>query len=304
MTPEEYGLWTYGRTVSNKSKVVYLSGRNISREFFETNKDAIYRIADGLESKGWAKQLRPKRRHPKTGQWISADYYFLSHEEWIAQYGDSFCKVSEFAHDPEAPVENSRQGDERACLDNPSSLSRILDGPVEIYRYPVENSRQQYKNNLDVQSKRERERAPEAKSKTPLAPSNSQINGQVSEVRSWMLGLDPPLKFIPASKDKEQEATKTIIARRLKEGIAVADIKSAIGRIPLDHDPNPSFAIRDSLDAAIDRVMKDREDARKTAETVARCMEEQQRIARREAEELAQAESAELALVEDTLPEG
>jgi hypothetical protein len=298
MTPEEYGLWTYGRTVSFVSNIVYLSGRHIAQEFFETNKDAIYRIAEGLEAKGWAKKLRSKRRHPKTGQWISADYRFLSHDEWVSQYGDSFCKVSEVG-DPFNPVENSRQGTGEACLETHSGLSRILDGPVEISLHPVENPRHQYKSNCDVQYKRESERG--ATTQKPLALSTSQINGQVSELESWMLGLDPPLKFLPASKDRERESTKAVIVRRLKAGTPAADIKSAIACIPLEGEANPSFAIRDSLDAAINKVSGDRQKAREQAEQIRICTENEQARAAEEARRLFEQATAESDLIEDHL---
>jgi len=303
LTPEEYGLWTYGRTVSHESNIVYLSGRHIAQEFFETNKDAIYRIAEGMEAKGWARKLRSKRRHPKTGQWISADYRFLSHDEWVQQYGNSFCKVSD-VHDPDCPVENSRQAPSDPCLENSPSLSKSFDRPVENSGHPVENSRHQYKSNYDSQSKRKRESEATTEIATPRARPASEINRQVSELKTWMLGLPVPLKFVPGSKDGEHESTKAIVARHLQNGVSVSDLKLAIGKVPLDSDPNPSFAIRESLDAAIGRVHTDREQAERSKREYAAALEREITKGQCEREEAEAREAEATAFIEETLPQG
>ena len=104
-----------------------------------------------------------------------------------------------------------------------------------------------------------------------VQPDNQILANGISPARIVRSSLDPALKFMPASKDKETESTKAIVVRRLKEGVSVKDIKLAIERvIALDYDPNPSFAVRDNLDAGIDRIQSDREQTRQSQERLAR----------------------------------
>ncbi len=129
------------------------------------------------------------------------------------------------------------------------------------------NGNKSYKESY-CESKNKREKKnPESKTAHTLCSSTEneqdlgQIEAAVQEMQQWMLGLDPALKFMPASKDGEHDATKAIISRRLHEGVTARDIKTAVGRVPLDNDPNPSFTIRDNLDAAINQVLYDRKAA-------------------------------------------
>lgn len=304
MTLEEHGLYTYAASVSYESRKFYLSGPKVALEYRDTGRNVIYRVGQLLIESGWFKVISPRFKDRVTGLWKPAVVRPLTHDEWVAKYGDATCRANLHANGEPQPctktgmdanpcTNSSMHGFEQSMHDSESSMHDLASSMHGI----VNKSR----SSLEV-SLEESEREPEAKSKPPLAPSNSQINGQVSELKSWMLGLNPPLKFLPASKDKEQESTKTIIARRLKEGITVADIKSAVSCIPLDNDPNPSFAIRDSLDAAVDRVLRDTERKRQIAAMLVESTRSEQSKAQ---QELAAAEADRLAeelLIEDELP--
>jgi hypothetical protein len=138
----------------------------------------------------------------------------------------------------------------------------------------------------------------------PLSPActeNGQIDGQVDEIQGWMLGLTPPLKFAAASKDGETQSTKSILARRLKEGISVAEIKLAIAKIPLDFAPNPGFEVRDNLDAAINQVLKDHDKAAEQESLKVRLMDQERAKALTELAEADRKQAEEDALAEQGL---
>lgn len=301
MTPEEYGLWYYCRCVSKNSSTVYLSGREIAKEFDGISKNVIYRIADSLTAKGWFRDLAPYHRNAKTGALVPRTVYPLAHEEWVEQYSDIECHpifvspVPKSGQDDSVPVPVPippvpKSG--RSCPDSGTDLSR--------------NQEQRIK---EVESKDKRERG--KNSKSDIAPAlyscteNEQDLGQVKaavqEVQQWMLGLDPPLKFMPASKDKEIESTKTTITKRLSEGVSTQDIKVAIGRVPLDNDGNPSFAIRDNLDAAINQVLNDREAAAAQVKLLRKVEANERAKVVAELAEIAERQRQEEALVEDSL---
>jgi hypothetical protein len=138
----------------------------------------------------------------------------------------------------------------------------------------------------------------------PLSSDSEKIAGQVNDIQVWMLGLTPPLKFVPGSKDKLTESTRSIVARRLREGAPAKDIRLAIEKvIPLDFSPNPSFEVRDNLDAGIDRILADRNEARRTEEMVRQATIREQAIAATEQAEFARRKQEELELVEEELPD-
>jgi hypothetical protein len=304
MTLEEHGLYTYAVAVSYETGKFYLSGPKVAKEYRDTGRNVIYRVGQLLIELGWFEVISPRFKDRVTGLWRPSIVRPRSHAEWTANYGESDCRPSRIP-DPAVSdpcTKTGMEGKEPCTNSSMHGFEPSMHDSVQSM-HGFEQSMHENVNKIrsGFRSKKERESERAPKAETPLAPTTSQINGQVSELKSWMLGVEPPLKFLPASKDKEHEATKTIIARRLKAGISLADIKSAIERIPLDHDPNPSFAIRDSLDAAIDRIQEDRQTAHKTAELMAQCLANEQAKARREAEERAAKEQAEADFVEETL---
>ena len=107
MTLEEYGLWNYARSVSAESGRFYLSGRGTASCFYDTDKNAVYRVGESLLEKGWFKLLKDKSRHPRTGAWIPKIVYPLSHEEWVEKFTRTFCRVCQ---EDELPVPKLGQG--------------------------------------------------------------------------------------------------------------------------------------------------------------------------------------------------
>jgi DNA-binding transcriptional MerR regulator len=107
---------------------------------------------------------------------------------------------------------------------------------------------------------------------------------------------------MPGSKDGENPSTSSIIRKRLQQGVSVADIKRAASYVPLDNDKNPSFALRDSLDAAIDKLLREREKAEATQKLIVQTMERERAAAESELADLARQQELENSLIEDELP--
>ncbi len=204
MTPEEFGLWNYARSVSHNSDMVYLSGRQIARFFANTEKDAIYRIAKPLCDRGWFQVLRKKYRHPTTGQWICAVVRALDHEEWVRSHSDAFCVA---CPEEEVPVENLRQGQVP-----PVENSRT---PVENLPRPVENSRQKLISNS------------ESKSKTKTKSVRSHISKPSGQDKDLLASLAIISNDPKAAFDAKQ--SKQVIA--LRNDYSPDEIKSAFKEI-------------------------------------------------------------------------
>jgi len=296
MTPEEYGLWYYCRCVSKISSTVYLSGREIAKEFEGVSKNVIYRIADNLTAKGWFRDLAPYHRNAKTGTLVPRTVYALTHEEWVAQYSDIGCRP------PKSPVPKSGQ-------DDPAPVP-VTEPPVPKSGHSCPDSRTDLSRNQEqrikeVETKDERKRVREAKGDTkhPSHPTKTdgQIKAAITALKQDFLAHDPSLKFLPASKDGENPSTLSVIRRRLEQGISPADIRQALVHIPWDGDPNPSFTLRDNLDSAIDRVFQIREQERRRAAMLAESTAREQAAAAAQFAEIERDRAAELDLVEETL---
>jgi hypothetical protein len=115
LTPEEYGLWEYLRSVSHSTGIAYLSGRRIASDFIDTNKNAIYRIIDRLFEKSWLEEFSAFYR-TKSGMYVPRTAKVLTHDQWVAKYGRADCR----------PVPKSGQVGPVPV----SSLSRNQDTPV------------------------------------------------------------------------------------------------------------------------------------------------------------------------------
>jgi hypothetical protein len=308
MTPDEYGRWNYCRDVSHKSGKVYLSGRAIANEFSGITKNVIYRIAENLLAAGWLQELAKPHRVTKTGLLAPRVVRALSHDEWVAKYPAAPCR----ARMNQEPCPENRTG--VTCPENSPVLFSEPPVPFSASACPVLSaSCPEFgnKSERESESKYEREGERKKNSKSEASPTLTssteneqdlgQIEAAVQEMQQWMLGLDPALKFMPASKDGEHDATKAIIGRRLREGVTARDIKTAVGRVPLDNDPNPSFTIRDNLDAAINQVLKDREAAAVQANFLRAVEARERKKAVAELEEADRKQAEEQALIEDHL---
>ena len=86
LTPEEYGLWEYLRSVSHSTGIAYLSGRRIASDFVDTNKNAIYRIIDRLFEKSWLEEFSAFYR-TKSGMYVPRSAKVLTHDQWVVKYG-------------------------------------------------------------------------------------------------------------------------------------------------------------------------------------------------------------------------
>ena len=295
MTPEEFGLWNYCRSVSYESKIVYLSGREVAKAFSGISKNVIYRIADQLVAKGWFRELSPYTRNPKTGTLIPRRIYPLDHNEWVAQYSTIECRY--------VPVPNSGQDElpspvpiaGRTCPDlSPSCPGTGTD---------LSRNQEQYLKGFESNLERESERSKSTPIPSrPTSTDSGQVKAQIADIKQYLLSLDPPLKFMPASKDGENPSTSFVIRRRLQEGTPVADIKRAVSYVPLDNDGNPSFALRDSLDAAIDRLFRERDKEAQTRAMLETCTVNEQARAQEELLARRREDAATEALIEDELP--
>lgn len=115
LTPEEYGLWEYLRSVSHSTGIAYLSGRRIASDFVDTNKNTIYRLIDRLFEKSWLEEFSAFYR-TKSGMYVPRSAKVLTHDQWVVRYGRADCR----------PVPKSGQVEPVPV----SSLSRNRDTPV------------------------------------------------------------------------------------------------------------------------------------------------------------------------------
>jgi hypothetical protein len=122
MTPAEYGLWEYARTVSHASGVFYLDCRKTQAEFSGTSKSTIYRLAGSLQQKGFFVLLREPQRTAR-GTKTAKEYRPLSHEEWAAQHPNVTCPARGTSHVPET-------GQVATCPKIEGSLSQNRVSPV------------------------------------------------------------------------------------------------------------------------------------------------------------------------------
>lgn len=292
MTPEEFGLWNYCRSVSHESGVVYLSGREIAKAFSGISKNVIYRIANQLIAKGWLRVLAGYARNPKTGTLVPKKAYALDHSEWVAEYSAIECRpvpVPNSGQDAPAPVPLAG----RTCPD--LNASRPGTGT------DLSRNQEQYLKDFESNSERESERETTAIPSRSASKDNGQVKAQIADIKQYLLSLERPLKFMPASKDGENPSTSSVIRKRLSEAVSVADIKRAVRYVPLDKDDNPSFALRDHWDAAIDRLFREREKERETQELVRKTYEQERARAASDLQEAEQRRHEEEELVEESL---
>lgn len=178
MTPEEFGLWSYGRAVSHETGVLYL-GRDAAKQFDDTDKNAIYRISKCLLKSGWFELLREFSYNKKTGVFTAAQYRALSMEEWAEKYpGRLRTEPCPEIGNGSNPVPQSGQAS--ASPENGTHLSRNQDAPVPISDSPVPNSGINLKAaNLEKKNIEKKNQKQPAGSKSSAQSSNPV--GQESE---------------------------------------------------------------------------------------------------------------------------
>jgi hypothetical protein len=225
MTPEEYGLWCHASAVSHESREFYLSGPKVARHFSDTGKNVIYRIGRQLVAKGWFFVVRERAKNLNTGLWTPPIVRPLTHAEWIDRYSTSACIEDAFDPCPKPGMDQTDDPRPTSSMpDSDASMTDLSQSMPVLSQSMTGNGNKSYKESYcESKNKREWKKNPESKTAHTLSSSteNEQDLGQikiaVEEVQQWMLGLDPPLKFMPASKDKETESTKTTITERLLE---------------------------------------------------------------------------------------
>jgi hypothetical protein len=293
MTPEEYGLWYYCRCVSKKSSTVYLSGREIAKEFEGISKNVIYRIGDSLTAKGWFRDLAPYHRNDKTGTLVPRTVYALSHDEWTAKYSDIGCRLSKSpvpksGQDHQAPVPFSGPPVPiagRSCPDSRTDLSR--------------NQEQRIKE-VEIKEKRERRGAEPApspvSSRLDRQPKQDDLTGVIQQQAKTTA---PDASFSGKSLTALRAVCDT-------SDFAELEVREAVEFRMRQMDEfqrmNAGSNIAANLASDVSEIRRRREDAQKTAEMVRLCTEnEQKKAAEETAERLRKAEEEEL-LVEDELP--
>jgi hypothetical protein len=192
--------------------------------------------------------------------------------------------------------------------DSDASMTDLSQSMPALSQSMTGNGNKSYKESYcESKNKRERKKNPEPKTARALSSSTEneqdlgQIETAVQEMQQWMLDHDPPLKFMPASKDGQHEATREIVAKRLREGIPTQDIKAAVDRVPLDNDPNPSFTVRDNLDTAINQVLNSRKADAAQAKLLRKVEARERAKALAELAEVDRKRAEEESLVEDHL---
>jgi hypothetical protein len=91
MTPKEFGVWNYLRSVSHESGIAYLSGDQIAECFANTCGDAIYDTINRLKSKGWIEIFSPSYRN-NHGVWVARGGIVLDHAKWVEKFGPGDCR--------------------------------------------------------------------------------------------------------------------------------------------------------------------------------------------------------------------
>jgi|SRR5215469_11475107 len=131
MTPAEFGLWEYARTVSHETRIFFLDCRKTATQFTGTTKSTIYRLALSLKKKGWFVPLRDSVRKTD-GTYTANQYQPLSHEEWATNHPD-MCTRPE----PVPPVGQDREnqpvppvGQDGTCPKIDDRLSQNRVSPV------------------------------------------------------------------------------------------------------------------------------------------------------------------------------
>jgi len=150
LTPEEFGLWNYLRSVSYESGIAYLSGRQIAQHFDDTDKNAVYRIIDRLFAKAWLEEFSPFYR-TTNGSYVPRSAKVLDHATWVQAHGSASCR----------PVPNLGQGRPVPIPD----LSRNPDSPVPN----LGHSCPEIGNNIDVDVEVDSEKVVGVEEKCPLA---------------------------------------------------------------------------------------------------------------------------------------
>jgi len=132
MRPQEYALYAVAmRLTSGGTNPLYFDGRKMADRFRKASKSGIYRTADALADKGWFQpENRESTRDPKSKRFIARRYKVLSHDEWIAEHGDSECI------DHSIPVPYS--GTEPPTVDAESLRRRIYSALVRLREVATE----------------------------------------------------------------------------------------------------------------------------------------------------------------------
>jgi hypothetical protein len=298
MTPEEYGLWYYCRCVSKLSSTVYLSGREIAKEFEGVSKNVIYRIGDSLTAKGWFRDLAPYHRNAKTGTLVPRTVYALTHEEWVAKYSDIGCRP------PKPPVPKSGRDD--------SAPVPVSESPVPVAGHSCPDSRTDLSRNQEqrikeVETKDKRKRERKANNPDSLDhPENGQGMDRtralefVREIVKAAQKVESSAVILPHHK---KQLTDALLGTdfNLPELIRAAKTEAA----DWTNDPYRCGQAGNLLvSKLVNHALIAREDKEKelaTQQMLAESTEREQAKAATELAEIEQARAAELALVEDTL---
>jgi hypothetical protein len=161
MTPKEFGVWNYLRSVSHESGIAYLSGDQIAECFANTCGDAIYDTINRLKSKGWIKVFSPSYRNDH-GAWVARGGIVLDHAQWVEQFGSADCR----------PVGKSLQVTGTNLSVNPD-LSGNRPSPVAKSRPACRETA----NNIEVDFEVDSEKVGVVETNSPLALSSQNLSG-------------------------------------------------------------------------------------------------------------------------------
>ena len=84
MTPVEFAVWDFGRSVSHRSGELNFNGRKIAASFQGLGKSTVYEAATSLTAKGFFKLVKDTKR--QGGRYTPRQYRVLSHAEWAAEH--------------------------------------------------------------------------------------------------------------------------------------------------------------------------------------------------------------------------
>jgi hypothetical protein len=288
MTPEEFGLWNYARSVSYESKIVYLSGREVAKAFSGISKNVVYRIADQLVAKGWFRELCPYSRNPKTGTLIPRQVYALDHEEWVAECSATQCRPVPVAGQALVPVAG------RTCPD--SSASCPGSGP------DLSRNQEQYLKDVESNSARESESAKRTKQAGGAARKAKTKTSHTSSSEDQTMAGKIQAKLCSDFNTTGNPYLLSAIVKELENGRSPKEIYDAAKTTKVEwNDVMVWKTLADNLPTALIQMDQDREQQEHTRRVLeATILKEQQRAEAEHADVLA-AQQAEAALVEECL---
>ena len=197
LTLEEWGLLEdCTRLTCGGLRPFFLDGRTAAMRFERTGKDAIYRIINSLESRGWLVRVGGGTRN-KIGRYDPTSYRVVTHEDWIKVEGHACLELStgtslenETGSNPSTSLDSTP-----TSLDSTNHLSRFGLPPVEKSRHSSEKALEKASVVASVENQpQEQERSPFSNSQGQPQPQeqppveNLQLRGKYEEFLKNLYG--------------------------------------------------------------------------------------------------------------------